>query len=368
MDNDTKNIFIVYVIVPLVIAVVALLQLLKSKGLISSWSPLGVVAKLWKRFSINGLIAGTSQNQLPDSQYDSRIISFYTPGHTISLATSGKLEDMPYYTYTAMPKEGNDGYVGSSAAINVLNLPFNTDSHVIGLSKEHKIDRIKFENFVRTDKMEKVVLEGDFSDYFDLYAPRDQQINVREVLHPRSMEYVVDFCRTHFWEINQSMLYFVASTDDKSGGNIFEEGQNFANYIKPALLPGYSGAAPINHEVPYTEELNKPTLPCPICNKPMLTNKSWRSCTDGHGILIGENELEGFHDQLINIPADATKAVTHPPLTCPGCQSHMKEIDYRYSGINIEVCTNCTFRWIDADKISKIFSGKSLNKISNSDS
>ncbi len=309
---------------------------------------------IWRKFSIGRRLGGSS-GEVSDSQDDSAIIAFYTAGHMLAAAERGKIDGMNYATYLTMPHDMAASFVDDFAVIHVLDLPFNTDTHLIGLSKRHKIDRIKFENFVITNGMEKVELEGDFDDYFDLYAAKGQQIEVREVLNPKSMAYVVDYCGSHFWEINRAELYFAASSTDKGAGNIFEEAQEFVNQIKPALQPGEPGAPVVHHEVPYGE-YDGPPLNCPVCNKPMTTNNLWHTCPDGHGILISGRELEALHNRVIHIGADPAKAAKHEKLICPNCRARMEVVNYQSSGIQIDSCPNCPYRWLDANEVGDLAS------------
>lgn len=312
-----------------------------------------VVRTTWRRFSVGRLIAGDDAQ--PDSEAESAIIAFYTAGHLLAKASEGTLDGMRYATYLTTPGMDLTAFVDSMAVINVLDLPFNTTAHLIGLSKEHRIDRVKFENFVRANGMEKVVLEGDFPDYFDIYAATGEQVNVREVLNPKAMAYVVDYCRTHFWEINNAEMYFVASEDDKANDNIFEEAREFVTQIKPALRPGDPGAPVVHHEVPYGE-YDGPPLACPVCGQTMITNNLWHVCPKGQGILISGRELAALHKRTIKIEADPAKAAKHGPLTCPNCHNPMMPLDYEGSGIEIDSCEHCPFRWLDADELSRLSS------------
>lgn len=295
-----------------------------------------------------------NKSKLQDNQSYAAILSFYSAGHLLALADRGTINGMKYSTYvTIFESYTANQFADAMAVIHVLDLPFNTDSHLIGLSKQHKIDRIKFGNFVKASGMEPVVLEGDFRDYFDLYAAKGQQIEVREVLAPDAMAFVVDYCKTHFWEINRSELYIVASDKDKEGGNIYTEAQEFVKEIKPALRPGDPGAPVVHHEIPYGE-YDGPPLNCPICKKQMTSNNIWFTCPDGHGILVSGRELAGLRNQTVHIDSDASKATSHGLLTCPNCHNKMEEVDYDDNKITIDSCTNCPYRWLDTNEISKI--------------
>lgn len=310
---------------------------------------------LWRKFSLRRFVPGDNAT-LPDSPSDSAIISFYSAGHLLARAGSGTLDDMRFASYVTTPAmDTSNAFTGGFAIINVLDLPFNTDTHMIGLSKQHGIDRVAFANFVQANGMERVELEGDFSDYFDLFAAKGEQIDVRSVLAPDAMAYVVDYCGQHFWEINRAEMYFVGSTEDKAAGDIFQEARDFVGKIKPALKPGQPGAPVVHHEVAYGE-YDGPPLKCPICSEPMASNNLWHVCPDAHGVLISGRELIGVRNGTIKIPVSVDKAVEHGALTCPNCQHPMSLVDYEGTGVEIDSCENCPYRWLDANEIDRLVS------------
>lgn len=313
----------------------------------------GAIVTAWRRYSLGRLIRKDTSDPA-DSQSDSQILSFYTAGHSLVSAGTGTLDNMHYATYITTP--GSDptvGYVDELAVINVLDLPFNTDTHLIGLSKEHHVDRLKFANFARANGMEPVVLEGDFRDYFDLYAAKGEQVDVRTVLDPKAMEYVVDYCKSNFWEINRAEMYFVASSSDSKNTDIFKEAAEFVTEIKPALKPGQPGAPIVHHEVAYGE-YDGPPLACPVCKKTMTSNSLWHTCPDGHGFLMSGRELAALHSGTFKIDIDASKAEQHGAITCPNCHNPMVEVDYQESGVTIDSCERCPYRWLDADDAAKL--------------
>src|SRR5665213_2154042 len=313
--------------------------------------------KLWRKYSL-GRFVDNEPSGLADSPANSVILSYYTAGHSVINANRGKLDDMSYSLYATGPQDnratGSVPYVEEDAAIYALDLPFNTESHFVGLSKQHKLNRLQFESFLKSSGMEKVVLEGDFPDYFDIYAAKDQQFEVRTVLNPEAMSFVVDYCQSHFWEINDSELYIVATSTDKSNsGNpsIIEESQQFVRQIKPALLPGEPGAPAVHHEVPYGE-YDGPALPCPICQQTMTMSDAWQACPAGDGILINGRNLERLHRHDLKIPSLDAKDTPHKQLTCPNCHNPMITTNYEGSNIQIDSCEHCPFRWLDASDLA----------------
>lgn len=284
---------------------------------------------------------------------DSQIIAFYTLGHQLTRLVKTTTKGLKYSIFMTLPDESGIAQVAENAVIEVLDLPFDTQTHLIGLSKEHQLDRLKFENFVQLNGMEKVVLEGDFPDYFDIYASQGQQFMSRYVLDPKAMEFVIDFCRTHFWEINSSEFYIVASSQDDRADNIIESSLRFVDAIKPALLPGTLGAAPVHHDVSYGE-YDGPPLTCPVCSKKMNMTDSWQTCPDGHGLLVNAKVLADIHSGKLKVDTSKITPMKHDNLTCPKCHLPMEQVDYNGSGVIIDTCTKCAFRWLDASEISKI--------------
>ncbi len=308
----------------------------------------------WRKFSL-GRLVGDRSTIPPDSPASSAIISYFTAGHGLINVNRGKLGDMSYALYATTPEGPTAAkslaYVEEDAAIYVLDLPFNTESHFIGLSKDHRLNRLQFENFLQANNMEKVVLEGDFPDHFDMYAAPGQQFQVRYVLDPEAMAYVVDYCRSHFWEINNAELYFVVTNADAEGLSIVEQSQKFVTQIQPALLPGQPGAPVVHHEVPYGT-YEGPALRCPICQKPLVLHDAWQACPDNHGILISGRHLARLHAGELQIPSLTTGADTpHGQLTCPNCHNLMVNTSYEGGQVKIDSCEHCPFRWLDASEI-----------------
>ncbi|HET6924862.1 MAG TPA: zf-TFIIB domain-containing protein [Candidatus Saccharimonadales bacterium] len=310
----------------------------------------GIGAFLWRRFSIRGLLSrGDSLAGSPD---DSAIIAYYTAGNLLTAAGRSKLNGMKYSSYVVMP-DGDGTYVDDVSAIIALDLPFNTSVHLVGLSKQHRIDRVAFADFLRANGMEAVELEGDFPDYFELYAAKGQQVSARQIMNPRSMQFAIDYCRSHFWEVNASELYVVATGHDKQHDSIIDDSQRFVSLLRPALLPGQPGAAPVHHEVPYGE-YDGPPLPCPICRQAMRITDNWQRCPAGHGILLDGKDLVRLRHGRLKIDNDPKSAAPHEQLICPNCHNPMVHVDYQDSGVVIDSCEHCPFRWLDADEVTAI--------------
>ena len=247
-----------------------------------------IVVVVIRAFSLQRLFGGKTLSAT--SSNASNIIAYYSAGHGLVNAARGKVNNIGYsilLTGPLLPESARTAaFVTDEAIIYTLDLPFNTEAHIVGLSKKYSIDRLQFASFLITNGMEKVNLEGDFSDHFDIYAVKGQQFQVRYVLNPEAMQYVANYCTAHFWEINSSEMYFVASTTDAADrSNIVTESLQFVQQIQPALKAGEPGAPAVHHDVPYGE-YDGPALSCAICAKAMTMHEAWQACPAGHGILL----------------------------------------------------------------------------------
>jgi hypothetical protein len=296
---------------------------------------------------------------VPDASDTSAIIAFYTAGHNLINAGTGTVDAMHYGMYLTLPaeKQYGEAFVDGSAVIYVLDLPFNTQVHLLGLSKRYELDRLRFEAFIKTTGLAKTDLEGDFPDHFDIWAGGDQGFQVRYVLDPDAMTFVEKYCSSHFWELHDSELYFVVTDDVIGNPDFITESQQFVAAIRPALPPSDPTAPLVHHEVPY-DIYDGPPLNCPVCAQQMeLRDGCWFRCVQGHGALLTGRELVRLEKQLLLIAADAMKAVHHGPLICPHCSHPMELVHYQDGPVEIDSCTNCAFRWLDADEIGQIAGG-----------
>ncbi|HSX42826.1 MAG TPA: hypothetical protein VLF59_01945 [Candidatus Saccharimonadales bacterium] len=291
--------------------------------------------------------------EAPDA---SAIIDFYTAGHNLINAGTGIVDGMRYSMYLTMPaeKQYGEAYVPGSAVIYVLDLPFNTQAHLLGLSRLYQLNRLQFESFITSNGLSKTDLEGDFPDHFDVYTGPDQGFRIRSVLKPDATQFVERYCSTHFWELHDSELYFVVTEHAIGDVNFITESQQFVDAIRPTLAPGDPNAPIVHHEVPY-DIYDGPPLNCPVCQREMeLHDGCWFMCAQGHGALMTGRELGRLEKQLLMITIDSAHAVHHGPLICPHCAKLMELVHYQGGPIEIDSCTNCPFRWLDANEIGSI--------------
>lgn len=315
-----------------------------------------IASAVAKKYSLNRVMS-SSETPSEGSQY-SALLSYYSAGHSVIGAGRHQIDDMHYSMYLTTPlaqtATASFMYVKETALIFDLELPFNTETHMIGLSKQHKtVNRLQLASFLKANGMELVTLEGNFSDSFEIYALVGQQFQARVVLDPAAMAYVADYCQSHFWEISGAELYIVATSADTTNTDIVAESKEFAAQIKPALLPGTPGAALVHHDLPYGE-YDGPALTCPICQKNMTQLTDWQSCVDGHGLLVSGRTLAMAHRNDIALPASSRPSVQHGALQCPNCKNMMATIGYNGIRVEIDSCEHCMFRWIDSGDIAAI--------------
>lgn len=90
--------------------------------------------------------------------------------------------------------------------------------------------------------LEKVELEGDFNEKFNLYAEHAAQISVREILTPDVMQELMDQYQNARFELDGNTLTFVDM-------RLYKDRQQFLNMLALAdklidrLLPGFRSAA-----------------------------------------------------------------------------------------------------------------------------
>ncbi len=103
-------------------------------------------------------------------------------------------------------------------------------------------------------------------------------------------------------------------------------------------------------------------MQCPICNLPLtVLSKDGYICPNDDGVLIASSHLidknERLAKEIETEEADtATKAVPQRKhdLTCPHCGAAMHRVDYNSSGIIIDSCVKCRYRWLDKGEFKKI--------------
>lgn len=159
-----------------------------------------------------------------------------SPAPATSTVTPGKLSEVLA-----------DGMAGLGAkaqqqsregrGIMYIQLPYKSDLHLLA----HGGKDSEFEALLRHTQLNNsvvpVVLEGDFPSYFNLYSDPSHEVELRQVLDPATMAFLVDFCTENDWELYQDHLYMVRRPGATAGNDtpLPEDAKNFARRILPTL-------------------------------------------------------------------------------------------------------------------------------------
>ena len=291
--------------------------------------------------------------QIPDS---SVLLAFYTDGTQLEKLHSGQIGDMNYTAIMASSNLSLDGSSSNPALIYQIELPFKTNIHLVGIPKLTGVTQL--DPAGRNSLMEPVVLEGDYRNYFTLYAEKGMQMQARYVLDPKAMLFTMDFCRSHNWEILKDTLYFVQTGGQAKDDNtpMFDDIEKFVNEIQPALSVPLS---PLEEQqrTPYGQD-RRTDLTCPVCQTVMLRDNSLYRCPNAHGVLLMANQLAAYKSG--ELASESAQTITpqvnksaHGALLCPSCGTVMTPVPYNGSTTTIDSCTKCPYRWLDGKELLK---------------
>ncbi len=226
-----------------------------------------------------------------------------------------------------------------------VELPFVAAAHLISRPKNQKEAGYLPINL---SKLDTVLLEGDYAQYFDLYTRPDSQADARYVLDPSAMVFTIDFCSKFYWEIYEDTLYFMSAGTIPSLKIVDE----FVRQIRPAI-ESPSKRSTNAARLPYTFTHGR-KLVCPRCDKKLVIGREWMQCPDGHGFLITGAQMLSERESDADIeykPARVAEAMLSAQIACPYCKNEMKHTFYQNSAIEIDVCSKCPHRWIDGHEI-----------------
>lgn len=284
------------------------------------------------------------------------LFAFYTKGNMLIRVDRGwinKLYFDTFITLNAGPLFGEPITPGGSVLYR-LELPFSTEGHLVGISKIGTTTKASIDYMVKNN-LKKVELEGDFGNYFDLYCADGQERHARYIFDPSAMQFVVDFCAQHDWEIVYDELYFVIS-EDQEGGPILAKSVEFIKQIKPAIVKSFPTKEHIKLKTPYGEWRGKP-MNCPICTNQLINKVHYLECPQGHGRLLHAQKLIGYRKGYIKAISSISspKAITrNTDIKCPHCHNNMVQIQYATKGLIIDSCVKCPWRWLDSNELEKI--------------
>ncbi len=97
-------------------------------------------------------------------------------------------------------------------------------------------------------------------------------------------------------------------------------------------------------------------MKCPLCRSELVEKDEVFVCPKDHGTLMAGKLLGGLKQLNISDETHTSQAQgnTNKPLVCPHCSAQMQKVNYNDSGIIIDACTNCAYRWLNAGEIKKI--------------
>lgn len=277
------------------------------------------------------------------------LLAYYTENAlTLTKISDGTQKDYSYAIYSSFALE--------NSVIIEIKLPFKTNVHLLAITTREDSSQIRTD--VGNSVMERVSLEGDYDAFFKLYADKDMQSRARYVLDPKAMAYTIDFCKSHSWEIIGSELYFVQENVPNLEGDttpLWDDVERFVEEIRPAV------EVPLSEldrrlRTAYGEPVkNQKDIVCPTCQQTLEeTSNDVFECKNGHGILLHGSDLDELRAGKLRTKYQLHKALnTEGEISCPSCGNMMSKVDYAGSGIHIDACQSCIFRWIDAGEISK---------------
>jgi uncharacterized C2H2 Zn-finger protein len=273
------------------------------------------------------------------------LLAYYTDGKQLFSAKRGTVENMHYSAIIT---------TNIDMLLYRIELPFASKYHIVSIPKASDVTQI--DPTGGDSIMEKVHLEGDFPDYFSIFAQKDQQSGARYVLDPKAMAFTIDFCRSHNWELINNELYFLqANANNKNDKTaMFDDITTFIKEIRPAVERPISDRE-LMLSTPYNEDRRR-DLKCPLCHAVMNYSGDYFVCPKNHGILITGKDLaqvtKGNMKVIIDQPLD--EIVNEHNLQCPSCSNILKKIKYNWGQEIIDSCTSCAYRWLDSHEIAKL--------------
>lgn len=289
--------------------------------------------------------------------YAPLLLAYYSNGSQLLASASQEAGDLTLTFFVATSRTAATGsdvlenaIRGADSIMASVHLPFNSASHIVGITQAGS-EELGLQEFLARRKLEVIELEGDFPSTFLLYAPSGNQFNARYLLDPKAMAFVVDFCKTNHFEIVGDMLYIAsnAATESASSQDYFsvETIQKFVSEIKPALVTHESGLHKNPAHRTYGQAKNN--MVCPRCSI-KLTNFSEgiHKCLRGDGILISGATMTQLRKETIRLNSiQKSSNEEAAEIHCPNCDNLMHHVDYQKTGVVIDACVHCGYRWLD---------------------
>lgn len=301
-----------------------------------------IIVKLW-----DVIVDFLRRFQKPLHIDSSILLTYYTEKASIIHLAAGMIDNKISYSAMFIRQKQNIAKPNRAYTAYFVNLPFTSKVRLLAIpTKEYaKLNPALFDSM-----MDEVTLEGDFRNYFTLYANDDQQTQSRYVLDPKAMGFVIDFCKSYNWELINNQLIVI--TDELVSHDLLIK---FIDEIRPAveLRPEYLNRnVDPNYYIPFGFKKRKAEklLKCPLCKTKTIHIKGeYYSCPHNHGHIMTAEEL-------IKLPKNnnlVTSKDTMHTVVCPNCNKEMIKVNYGKGLVIIDTCLNCPFRWVDEGELVK---------------
>lgn len=242
------------------------------------------------------------------------------------------------------------GVAFRGASVCMVELPYYAAAHLFG---EPKDELYRIPHKYNMKGFNPVRLEGNFNEYFNLFVRHDLQSEARYILDPKAMHFVIDFCKKYYWEIADDTLLFVTLDDVPDLAKV----DRFIEEIKPSVIR--KGYVRIPSKLPY-RRIEGREVKCPRCEVALITGRNWMCCPAGHGMLMtgGQMVYERTSDEDVfyDSTKEAAQAIVQEKaqLTCPYCKSEMRKSHFQSTTIELDICTKCPHRWLDAAEVQPV--------------
>jgi hypothetical protein len=151
-------------------------------------------------FKFREYIIGWILRRFSEKTKGSVLLAAFTRGKTVHPMAVAPIAGYPSYVF--MTEHG---------VVLSVELPFHSDVQLVGFSSKSEPRSDEIRAVTNEYGLEKVVLEGNFPNYFEVYTEPTKQTDVRVPMNPKTMAYLVDFCQSHTWEVRDNMLSFASS-------------------------------------------------------------------------------------------------------------------------------------------------------------
>lgn len=306
-----------------------------------------LIFRSWWRRHRQARTAFSEDTSLLLSYYAGRFLSGNKDIRSVFSLKEGQLADGSYY---------NIVYVADQL-LCIVQLTFQTKLHVVAIARETGIDETGL--LLGGNHIKQVELEGDFSNYFHLYVSPEQEKQVQYILDPAAMSDVIDFCRTHSWELLNDELYVAVTRDPDQQLMTLRAMEAYVKQIRPVTAVAAAAFLDSPHAYNFTPPKPKPPAHCPVCRAVLVQKTAWYECPSGHGYLLSGKELAKLREKSLALPDEGTPdtPIAHSTINCPACGNKMAPIPYANGHTIVDSCPNCRYRWLDGGEERQVATG-----------